>query len=392
MQDALIQPKLLNWAVERSGRPLEDVARSAHVKLDKLEEWENGKSLPTFRQAINIAQALRIPFGYLFLSSVPDDKIPLPDLRTVRNAEFEEFSLDLIDLINDTLRKQNWYREFLLEEGVEPLEFIGKFDTNDPPDKIAENISTTLGIDDTLREEVNSWGEFLTASVRRAETKGILVLRSGIVGSNNTRKLQVEEFRGFAICDDIAPLIFINGQDFDVAKIFTFAHELAHLWIGQNGISNLPLGETTPPHDVQVEFFCNSIAAELLAPAKRFINEWQRYNSLENNIQRLSQHFRVSAAVILRRAFDLNVITSDEFFANYREELKNQAERIENRKKTGTSGGDFYSTFFARNSTTLSSTIVAATFEGRLPYRDAANLLNVKVKTLEKIAEKLGIR
>ena len=40
----------------------------------------------------------------------------------------------------------------------------------------------------------------------------MMVVINGVVGNNNTRKLDPEEFRGFVLCDSYAPLIFINGS------------------------------------------------------------------------------------------------------------------------------------------------------------------------------------
>jgi Zn-dependent peptidase ImmA (M78 family) len=389
MTEAFIQPDLLRWAIERSSLPVDAVAQGAHVKPEQVKSWQNGLGWPTFSQAQNLAHALHIPFGYLFLSTVPDEKLPIPDLRTIRNAAPEKLSTNFVDLLNSVLRKQQWYREFLQQEGYEPLDFVGRFNLSDDPNKVAKDISQTLGIDEKLRGDSSSWSEFLGKFIHRAESKRILVLRSGVVGSDNRRKLSVDEFRGFAISDQYAPLIFINVRDYKVAQIFTIAHELAHIWIGESGISNLVL-KNTPPN-VNVEIFCNRVAAQLLVPEDIFFAEWHDEWSVEKNIEKMVGRFRVSSVVILRRALDLNRITKDEFFYHYDAEIKNQHMRQE--EKAGKSrGGNFHATLFARNSRLLTNTVVSLAYEGKLLYREAANLLGVKVKSLDKIAQKLEIK
>ena len=386
MTTALITPEVLQWAREKAHLTTIELADKTKIKVEKIESWERGAGKPTLNQAHTLAKTLRIPFGYLFLSTPPEEKPLLPDLRTLRDEDRDSFSQDFLELLNSVLQKHQWYRDHLQEEGATPLTHIGSFGLNDRPEEVARDISIYLGVDDLFRREALHWDDFLRKIIRRSEEKGILVLRSGIVGNNTKRKLSVEDFRGFAICDELAPLIFINSRDSKAAQVFTFAHEIAHLWIGFSGISNPDTGYRISRRPLQTEIFCNKVAAELLTPYKSFVIAWEKTEGPEENIHRLVRLFRVSSIVVLRRAYDLDLISKNDFFNYYERELKKQE------RKPGGGGGNFYNTLLTRNGRRFTHALVAASMEGRTLYRDAASLLGVKVKHLETIAHNLGIR
>jgi Zn-dependent peptidase ImmA (M78 family)/DNA-binding XRE family transcriptional regulator len=392
MNEAFITPSVLRWARERTGLSSEALAKKLPGKDEQLLiMWEKGEARPTFRQAQKVANTLHVPFGYLFLSSPPEEKLPIPDLRTLPDVGFYKISPDFHDLINEALRKQNWYREYIMDEGGSPLSFVGEFALNAPPEAVADNISAILGISEEFRRAAPNWEQFLLRFILQTEQAGILVLRSGVVGNNSRRKLSVSEFRGFAISDKYAPLIFLNSRDAKAAQIFTLAHELAHIWIGESGISNPDLGQPKRKQRLQIEEFCNRVAAELLVPRKQLILEWNKRQTLDENVQKLTARFRVSSLVILRRAFDLDQIGWDTFFAYYQEEVKAAFDRTRLLNRQG--GGDFYATLLTRHSALLTQAVVAAAFQGRLLYREAASLLALKkIKTLDGIAKELGLR
>ena len=383
MTQALIHPAMLRWARERLHWPPEYVAKKLPVKPEKLALWELGKAYPTFRQAQALARTLRIPFRYLFLSEPPDETPVIPDLRTIRDERHVQLSVNLLDVLNDVLRKQDWYREYLQQEGAEPLPFVGRYSTSDPVADVAKDICDTLEINDALRCKARNWQGFLNLLIERIEHAGILVMRNSVVKNNNHRPLSVEEFRGFALSDHLAPVVFINSRDAKAAQIFTVAHELVHLWIDESAISSPDLAHGSTEEDHQIEQFCNLVAAEVLTPQEDFMLEWSDQENIEQNVARLVRYYKVSSVVVLRRALELERIDRDSFFEQYRRELRKRQPIKES------SGGDPYATYWTRSSKRLTQTVISATFEGRLLYREAANLLGIKVKTLEGLRERI---
>ncbi|KGE87034.1 MAG: ImmA/IrrE family metallo-endopeptidase [Phaeodactylibacter xiamenensis] len=385
MEKAGINSNQVRWARERAGLQLSDLSKALQLAEDKIAAWETGEEQPTFRQAQKLAERLRVPLPYLFLPSPPEENSPIADLRTLRNEARATFSLDFKEVLNDSLQKQNWYREYLQNTGqASPLEFIGKYSVESDVKTVARDIQAVLGLDEELRKSARSKSDFLSKLVQQAEEAGILILISGVVKNNNHRKLTVEEFRGFVLSDAVAPLVFINGNDTEAAKLFTFVHELAHLWVGASGVSNVEVKSAVENDFDQLERFCNQVAAEVLIPAEDFQSIWQSDLSLEENLQRY-RHYKVSDLVLLIRARQLRRISSTEFQQAY-------ATRIswyKNRKRS--SGGNFKNTLPARNSKLLTSALIAATLEGQTLYRDAARMLNVKVETLKKVADHLEI-
>jgi Zn-dependent peptidase ImmA (M78 family)/DNA-binding XRE family transcriptional regulator len=379
MIEALITPKMLEWAIDRVDENYVELARKLNVKPEKINDWEKGYAFPTFRQAQELAKKLKIPFGYLYLDTPQKEDLPLPDLRTVRSTASLRPSVDFMDVLYDSLRKQQWYREYTQQEDASPLPFIGKFSLNDDIDTIAADIRATLDINDDLRQKCSTWEEFLTELVRRAEQSRILILRSGIVGSNTHRKLSVEEFRGFVISDELAPLVFINANDYKTAQIFTLIHELAHLWIGQSGISNPDYKLRSREQRHRIDQLCDGIAAETLVPREDFYLRWNDFYRLDDNLNSLARKYRVSQFVVLRRAYELGKMQRALFLQKYHELLGKTT------RKKGDGGGDFRKLLLARNSTTFTNALLVAMSEARVLPTDAAALLNVKVSTLRTI-------
>ena len=212
-----------------------------------------------------------------------------------------------------------------------------------------------------------------------------MVMASGIVGNNSHRKLDVGEFRGFALADDLAPLIFLNSADSKAAQMFTLAHELAHLWLGASGVSDSEVGHVP---EQGIERWCNQVAAELLMPLDALRAAHLPGTKVEDEIQRLAREFKVSTLVALRRLFDAGFLDQDRLWQHYREELR----RLRNLEKRSAGGGDFYRTLGSRAGGRFTRAIVTSALEGQTLFQDAFRMLGVrKNATFYETARKLGV-
>jgi len=388
MTEALISPNVLTWARERADFTIDMLSDKLHTKVEKLKAWENGELKPTFKQAQDVAKKLHIPFGYLFLKQPPKEKIPLPDLRTLGNKEPESITPNFRDLLNEVKRKQEWYRDYAMDSGEEPFLYLGKFGIQDEVNAVAHSITKALNITVSERKKIKNRTEYLKFLTHKIENLGVLVMRNSIVGSNTHRQLNVEEFRGFAISDSYAPLIFLNSSDANSAKIFTLIHELAHLWIDKSGISSVELDEI---NNNQIEMFCNAVSAEVLVPKSDFLALWDESEYFEDNIIVTANYFKVSTFVTARRAFDSGVIDKITFLTYYKRESERFEQRRRYDKKENKGGGNYYDTTRTRLGNRFSQAVIVSALEGKILYRDAGDLLNINPSNLTSFAKNMKV-
>lgn len=374
-----IKPELLTWARERAG--LETDALSH--RFPKLAAWESGTVRPTLKQVEGFAKATHTPVGFLFLEEPPVEEIPIPDFRTIRNKAIARPSPNLLDMIYVCQQRQEWYRDFARSERESPLSFVGSANPDSSVERTAAIMRDALGFDIEERRRTPTWTDALRLFITQADEAGIMVMCSGVVLNNNYRPLDPEEFRGFALSDPLAPLVFINGADTKAAQMFTLAHELAHIWLAQSAVSDAQ-ALLVPDHEI--ERWCNNVAAEFLVPLTMLKQEYLDGPNLRAELDRLARHFKVSTLVILRRIHDAGGLTREEFWREYELELR----RILAIAKG--SGGNFYLTQAARVSKRFARALVISTLEGQTLHRDAFRMLGfAKLDTFQKLGRSLGV-
>ena len=376
-----LNPAVLRWARERAGLDVDRIAGKVGVSPDRVSEWERSGAI-TVPQADRLAHHTCTPVGFLYLPEPPEDDLPIPDFRTPGDVPLRRPSPNLIETVHSMQRRQAWMREELIEDGVEPLGFAGAWSTRDAPGRVAGAMREAFDLAPGWAARERTWADALRRLRNRVEEAGVLVVFNGIVGNNTHRKLDPEEFQGFALVDDYAPLVFINGADFRAAQMFTLAHELAHLFIGEPGVSR---SDALQPTMHGTERFCNQAAAEFLVSADELRAHWVEKATLEDSFQAVARRFKVSVLVAARRALEAHLVDRERFRQFYqayqRDERRGRSE--------APGGGDFWYVQNGRIGRRLGAAVVRAVKEGRLLYREAYKLTGLNGDTFDAFVERL---
>ena len=374
-----VRPEMLRWACDRSGIHAEAVVE----RVPQLPNWLSGAKQPTLKQLEKFAATTHTPVGLLLMPEPLEESLPIPDFRTVGGRPVTRPSLNLLHTVYACQLRQDWYAENARLD-YEPVSFVGSANLSESPEAVAARMRRTLNVDLEQRWSLRTWTEALRELIVQADAAGILVMVSGVVGNNTHRKLDLEEFRGFALVDEWAPLVFINGADSKAAQMFTLAHELAHIWLGESALSDA--GACSAPQH-EVERWCNGVAAELLAPLDAIRTAYNPHSELDAEVARLARVLKVSPLVVLRRLRDAGHLAG----AIYRDACDRELARLRRVVVTGTGGGDFYSTLRARTGKRFQRDLVASTLEGRTLFTEAFRLLGIRrSETFRRLAGELG--
>ncbi|MBP7573399.1 MAG: ImmA/IrrE family metallo-endopeptidase [Rhodoferax sp.] len=374
-----VKPELIRWARERLGRDVDDFG----ARFKRLAAWESGEAQPTFRQLKDYAQATHVPLGYFFLPEPPIERLPMTDLRTLDNQWLSRPSPNLLDTIYVMQRRQDWLREEMIACEAEPLDFVGSAAISDSPLGVGREMRRIIGFEEGWAAMVNTWQEAVSILRLAMEKIGVIAFINGVVGNNTKRTLNVEEFRGFALCDEYAPLIFVNGADSKSAQMFTLAHELAHIWLGESALSDVHLG-VYPTQDIEI--WCNKAAAEFLVPENELRECWQSVKHEGSPFDSLARRFKVSPIVAGRRAMELRLVDRATFFDFYRDYIKR-----EKRHRAGSKGGNFYNTQSIRLGEHFPLTVFYAAKEGRVSFKEAYDLTGLHAGAFQEYAYRLGV-
>lgn len=373
-----VAPSVLSWALD-----VTSADRGALQNRFKVEQWLTADARPTFKQLQAFAKAAGVPFGYLLLPQPPTWTLPVPDFRE-GFAGAPTPSANLVAVLGQSQRRQEWYRDYALTQGAEPLEFVGSA-ANLQPVAAAAQIRQALGFE--VSDRHGTWADTRKALLQSFEALGGLTVATSIVENNTRRPLDENEFRGFALVDDIAPLVFVNTHQTLNGQIFTLAHEVAHVWHGTSGIGNEDLRSDGQS---EIERWCNAVASEVLVPRDDLAPRHAAVAGapLPEALDALAREFRCGTLVVLQALHRTGVRRIDNFAAAYDAEL---ARLRELNAASESSGGNHYNNQPFRVGERLSRALVADALEGRTPISEAMRLMSMtSASTFDEYARRLG--
>jgi Zn-dependent peptidase ImmA (M78 family) len=359
---------------------LGDAAASAGAevwaKFPQLNDWIKGDKKPTVNQLADFAKTVHIPFGFFFLEKLPERKNTIPLFRTNSKLPHFDYSYELSETINTIQRRQDWLVEYLRSEQQDELPFVGRFTVQSNYLQIANDIRSELMLAPNWSQFLQDKEAALKLLITKAEAAGIYVAINGVLG-NSSKNLNPDEFKGFVLSNKWAPYIFINGKDYPAAKLFTFMHELVHIWLDESAALDI---ERLMPANTAIEKLCDTVAAELLVAKDVLTAEWNKVQQLPNHLDHLERFFKVSKVVIARRLLDLGIYTRPQFFKFY-----NEYKAYWDKKNDDSGGGgSFYANQPYRVGIKFFDTVNAAAASGKLLYTDAYKLTNLYGSTFTK--------
>ena len=379
MAKAKINPASLARCLQSADYSVAEFAAAVKEEVATLESWLAGEDLPTMTQASEMAKILYVPLAHLYSRSAPREIDVIPDFRTIDARTPAKAGPFYRRLLIDVLFKRDWLKEHRIANGAGKLPFVAKFNESSSIQEIAADMRAVLGM--PRRPSRKDDSSYFSAISTAAEDAGIMVMKNGIAGGGTSRKIDSSIFRGFCIVDEIVPVVVVNSNDYRFSQIFTLAHELAHIWIGQSALSNFDVVEHKLSDLQSIEKFCSKVAAEFLAPREAFIANWQDGIDLKDQVENLSRDFMISPVTVARRAFDLGLVGGNEY-RSFMEDQKIILAAIKKKEREKEGGPPYHVMMKNRNSLSLMRVVRAEMMNGRMLVNAAAEVLGVSASAL----------
>ena len=370
-----INPTIIKWARERSGYTLQEVAKSLNRAVATISNWESGAAAPTYVQLEKLADKYKRPIAMFFFPEPPHETDFVGQLA-LRSSEIEQLDPGIRILLRQARARQLSLMELNMDANPVETKIFRDLHAQlgDSPTELAQQTRAYLDISVDTQAGWNSVKEALGNWRESVEEKGIFVFKAAF---------QNDSVDGFCLVHEQFPVIYLNNSRSSVRQIFSLFHELAHLLLGENGITRgiNPVGE-------QIEVFCNQFAAEFLVPSgdleTRFNDSF--YDDTAN--EELAGYYKVSRPVILLKLVNRGVFTAEDYrqkTAQWTEEYESRLEGRTGGESSG--GGNYYNTHAVYLGYRFIELAFSRHHQGQCSIEELADHLNVKVKNLPRLED-----
>lgn len=382
-----IRSEVLRWARETAGLSLEDAAHAIDLNAargqsgaERLAALESGAEEPPRSLLVRMARAYRRSLLVFYLNAPPKTGDRGQDFRTLPGPDRYNPQLDA--LIRDIKGRQGLIKSMLEDAESEALGFVGSATPDMPVPILAQSMADHLEFrlpNFRAEKDADQAFGYLRSQI---ESAGVFVLLLGNLGSHHTN-IPVTIFRGFAISDKVAPPIVINDQDARSAWSFTALHELAHLWLGNTGISGIDAG-------VRIEQYCNDVAGEILVPAAELLAfpKGISFRAAAKESADFAEQRRVSRAMVSYKLLRAGLISRpmwSDLSAHFHKEWLGFRERQANKLRAAEGGPNYYVVRRHRVGQALLGLVRRSLDEGNITYTKASRVLGVKPRNVEPL-------
>ncbi len=280
-------PQRITLARELRGLTKTELAHRINKTPGAISHFEQGRTQPDAATLGALSLCLGVPVEF-FRQPLQTQRLALEEchFRSLRSASQRERRqlLAFGTLLCELARK--------LERDVE----LPEFDLEPQP------VADGEGIEERALEVRRSWGLGdgpILEPIRLLEQRGV------IVSLVPEACMRVDAFSGWQAG---RPFVFLLGGSQPSRSRFDASHELGHLVMHTDVV----------PGDRQTEREADRFAGAFLLPKEGFLRDWHGRRPRLRDFYEMKAHWRVSAAALIRRAYDLGCISQSSYHRLFR--------------------------------------------------------------------------
>jgi len=369
---------VLVWARESLVINRAHASESTGISPKRMVQLESGEKQPTLEELKAFSKTYKRTIATLLLNKPPKEK-PLPtDRRTIDSKELGHFHEKTIMAVRKARALVQSFVELREEMGIPFPQFRLSASIQDNPKEVAAKVRQLLQLDEI--REIENIRFALEAYIEKVESLGVAVFQLSLTQDN---------VRGFAIVDDVIPIIGIKrGGEQAHSKTFTLFHELGHILLNEGALCDLLVNPQW-----EIEKWCNAFSAEVLVPTSELlrmglVREYQNQGEkfwAKKDLVELANYFHVGPLAILRGLLENDLTTKAYYKEKHEKWNKPQFGRAKNPE-----GRNLAKEAVQEKGKTYIGLAFRAFDQNRINIKDLSDFLGVKLSYIPKTRQLLN--